>query len=82
LASLQAQLMSKQKQLDNDNRNIIPALQNSYKTALLAYDQNTGDLPTVLSSINDLQDARMAALGHIQDILNLQVAYEKELEKY
>lgn len=82
LASLQAQLMSKQKQLDNDNRNIIPALQNSYKTALLAYDQNTGDLPTVLGSINDLQDARAAALNRLQDILNLQVAYEKELEKY
>lgn len=82
LTSLMAQLTSKQKQLDNDNRNIIPALQNSYKTALLAYDQNTGDLPTVLSSINDLQDARMTALGRLQDILNLQVAYEKELEKY
>jgi len=82
LASLQRQLISKQKQLDNYNRNIIPALQNSYKTALLAYDQNTGDLPTVLSSINDLQDARVAALDRFQDILNLQVAYEKELEKY
>jgi len=82
LASLQSQLISKQKQLDNYNRNIIPALQNSYKTALLAYDQNTGDLPTVLSSINDLQDARVAALDRFQDILNLQVAYEKELEKY
>jgi len=82
LASLGTQLISKQKQLDNYNRNIIPALQNSYKTALLAYDQNTGDLPTVLSSINDLQDARVAALDRFQDILNLQVAYEKELEKY
>jgi len=82
LESLRSQLMSKQKQLYNDNRNIIPALQNSYKTALLAYDQNTGDLPTVLSSISDLQQARAYALDRLQDVLNLQVAYEKELEKY
>jgi len=82
LESLRSQLMSKQKQLYNDNWNIIPALQNSYKTALLAYDQNTGDLPTVLSSISDLQQARAYALDRLQDVLNLQVAYEKELEKY
>jgi len=82
LASLKAQMSSRQKQLANDNQNIIPALQNSYKTALLAYDQNTGDLPAVLSSINELQDARMKALDRLQELLNLQVAYEKELEKY
>lgn len=82
LASLKVQLASQQKQLSNYQLNIIPALQNSYKTALLAYDQNTGDLPTVLSSINELQTARMTALDRLQDIINLQVAYEKELEKY
>lgn len=82
LASLKEQLASQQKQLSNYRLNIIPALQNSYKTALLAYDQNTGDLPTVLNSINDLQNARMAELDRLQDFINLQVAYEKELEKY
>lgn len=82
VASIKVQLASQQKQLLNYQLNIIPALQNSYKTALLAYDQNTGDLPTVLSSINELQTARMTALDRLQDIINLQVAYEKELEKY
>ncbi|OCX52530.1 hypothetical protein BEL04_13820 [Mucilaginibacter sp. PPCGB 2223] len=82
LVSLKVQLASQQKQLSNYQLNIIPALQNSYKTALLAYDQNTGDLPTVLNSINDLQSARMSALDHLQDIINLQVTYEKEVEKY
>lgn len=82
LASLKVQLASQQKQLDNYRLNIIPALQNGYKTALLAYDQNTGDLPSVLNGINDLQTARMTALDRQQNIINLQVAYEKELEKY
>jgi len=82
LVSLKAQYTSKQKQVENYNKLIIPALQNSYKTALLAYDQNTGDLPTVLNGVNDLQTARMTALDRLQEMLNLQVAYEKELEKY
>ncbi len=82
LTSLSAQMSSQQKQAENYSRNIIPAFQNSYKTALLAYDQNTGDLTTVLNSINDLQAARMAALERLQNLLTLQVAYEKELEKY
>jgi cobalt-zinc-cadmium efflux system outer membrane protein len=57
-------------------------LQNSYKTALLAYDQNTGDLPSVLNGIKDLQMARMAALDRLQELLLIQVAYDKENEQY
>lgn len=82
LAVLRAQMHSNQKQLDNYRQYIIPALQNSYKTALQAYDENTGDLTSVLTGINDLQTARIAELDRLQDSLNLQVAYEKELEKY
>jgi cobalt-zinc-cadmium efflux system outer membrane protein len=81
LAGLRADLGSKKRQISNYQQNIIPALQNGYKTALLAYDQNTGDLPSVLNGINDLQTARMEALDRLQEILTLQVAYEKENEK-
>jgi cobalt-zinc-cadmium efflux system outer membrane protein len=55
-------------------------LQNSYITALQAYDQNTGDLPSVLNGIKDLQMARMTALDRLQEILLIRVAYEKENE--
>ncbi|MBS1528331.1 MAG: TolC family protein [Bacteroidetes bacterium] len=82
LAGIKADLSSKKRQLDNYQQNIIPALQNSYKTALQAYDQNTGDLPSVLNGIKDLQMARMTALDRLQELLTLQVAYEKEFEKY
>jgi cobalt-zinc-cadmium efflux system outer membrane protein len=82
LAGLRADMESAKKQLNNYNQNIIPALQNSYKTALLAYDQNTGDLPSVLAGIKDLQTARMEALDRLQELLTLQVAYEKENETY
>jgi cobalt-zinc-cadmium efflux system outer membrane protein len=81
LAGLRADLGSKKRQINNYQQNIIPALQNGYKIALLAYDQNTGDLPSVLNGINDLQTARMEALDRLQEILTLQVTYEKENEK-
>ncbi|MBK0379233.1 TolC family protein [Mucilaginibacter segetis] len=82
LAALEASIQSQQKQLDNDSTRIIPAFQHAYKTALLTYEQNTGDLPAVLDAIDDLQQARMAALDDMQALFTLQIAYEKELEKY
>jgi outer membrane protein TolC len=80
LAGLRTDIGSKKRQLNNYNQHIIPALQNAYKTALQAYDQNTGDLPTVLDGIKSLQAARMAALDRLQELLTLQVAYEREYE--
>lgn len=82
LAGLRTDMSSKKRQLKNYEQNIIPALQNGYKTALLAYDQNTGDLPSVLNGIKDLQTARMEALDRLQELLTLQVAYEREYESY
>jgi len=81
LAGLRTDISSKKRQINNYQQNIIPALQNSYKTTLLAYDQNTGDLPSVLNGIKDLQTARMEALDRLQELLTLQVAYEKENER-
>jgi cobalt-zinc-cadmium efflux system outer membrane protein len=81
LAGLRTDMDSKKRQLTNYQKNIIPALQNSYKTALQAYDQNTGDLPSVLSGVKDLQMSRMSALDRLQELLTLQVAYEKEIER-
>jgi len=82
IAGLRTDMSSRKRQLNNYRQNIIPALQNSYKTALLAYDENTGDLPSVLDGIKDLQTARMEALDQLQQLLTLQVAYEKENEQY
>lgn len=82
LASLRLDISSKKRQLLNYQDNIIPAIQNSYKTALQAYEQNTGDLPTVLNGIKDLQSARMSYLDRLQELLKLQVAYERENERY
>ena len=82
LAGYRTDMSSKKRQLKNYQQNIIPALQNTYKTSLQAYEQNTGDLPSVLDGIKSLQSARMAALDRLQELLTLQVAYDREYEKY
>ncbi len=82
LAGYRTDMSSKKKQLKNYDQNIIPALQNTYKTSLQAYEQNTGDLPSVLDGIKSLQLARMSSLDRLQELLTLQVAYEREYEKY
>ncbi|MBS1527481.1 MAG: TolC family protein [Bacteroidetes bacterium] len=82
LAGFRSDMRSKKQQLKNYNENIVPAEQNAYKTALLAYEQNTGDLPSVLEGIKDLQTARMNALERLQELITIQVAYEKEMEIY
>jgi cobalt-zinc-cadmium efflux system outer membrane protein len=82
LAGYRTDMGSKKRQLKNYQLNIIPALQNTYKTTLQAYEQNTGDLPSVLDGIKSLQAARMSALDRLQELLTLQVAYEREYEKY
>ena len=82
LAGIKAEMSSKKRQLNNYRLNIIPALQNSYKTALHVYEQNTGDLQPVLDGIKDMQQNKMVALDRLQELLQLQVAYEKENEEY
>jgi cobalt-zinc-cadmium efflux system outer membrane protein len=82
LAGYRTDMGSKKRQLKNYQLNIIPALQNTYKTTLQAYEQNTGDLPSVLDGIKSLQAARMSALDRLQELLTLQVAYERDYEKY
>jgi cobalt-zinc-cadmium efflux system outer membrane protein len=82
VAGLRADIGSKKRQLKNFRENIIPAQQNNYKTALLAYEQNTGDLPSVLNGIMDLQTARMGDLDLLQELLQLQVTYQRENEQY
>ena len=82
LASLKLDISSKKRQLKNYALNIIPAIQNSYKTALLTYEQNTGEMQAVLDSLKALQMARMEALDRLQELLQLQVTYERENEIY
>jgi cobalt-zinc-cadmium efflux system outer membrane protein len=82
LIGLSAAIKSKKILLKNYNQNIIPALQNNYKTSMMAYEQNTGEMQVVLEGLKALQMARMDALDRLGELLQLQVTYERENEKY
>lgn len=82
LAGLRTAMKSKKFLLKNYNQNIIPALQNNYKTALLAYEQNTGEIQVVLEALKALQMARTEVLDRLGELLQLQVSYERENENY
>ncbi|WPU94677.1 TolC family protein [Mucilaginibacter sabulilitoris] len=82
LASIRLDIRSKKEQLNNYDQNIVPTLQNSYRAALLAYEQNNGDLLSALIIVRDLLTAKMGRLDRLQELLQLQVAYERENEKY
>jgi outer membrane protein TolC len=81
LTSLSRQIVNKKRQLSLYEKGIIPALKKNHQTALLAYEQNTGDLFVVLDAQQSLQMSQLEYLNQLQALLLLQVDYEKEIEK-
>jgi cobalt-zinc-cadmium efflux system outer membrane protein len=81
IAAMQAEYSSQKQQLDLYKSTIIPALKNNYNTALLAYQQNTESLFVVLDALQGLQLTQLEYLTKFQELLLLQVGYEKEVEQ-
>ena len=59
---------------------IIPAIRKNYETALLAWQNNTGDLFQVLDAWESLNMAQLDTLDRLQRILVTQVEIEKQME--
>lgn len=72
---------TKRKQLKLYEERIIPALESSYKAELTSYEQNTGDLFKVLDAWETLLMTKMEYLTQLQEYINMQVEYERELEQ-
>ena len=81
LESLKFRIRSQKQQISMYNKSIIPALEKNYKASLLAYEQNTEDLFVVLDALQALQLSKMEVLNKQQELLNLQVEYEKTIEQ-
>jgi len=81
IQSLQQQIKSKKKQVKLYQDNIISALNNNYKTTLLAYEQNTEELFMVLDAWQSLQMAQLEYMNQLKDLLLLQVEFENKIEK-
>jgi outer membrane protein TolC len=80
LAGMSAQLNRMQKQLDNYDTKIIPALRKN-QTVMLAYEENREQLPVVIDAWEALNMSQMEYLEKLSEYYNMIVSYEKELEK-
>jgi outer membrane protein TolC len=80
ISGMTAEWSSLNKQYEITQNSIIPALRRNYETALITWQNNTGDLFVVLDAWEALNMAQMDALEKLQAILLTQVEIEKQLE--
>ncbi|GAB3810731.1 TolC family protein [Pontibacter rugosus] len=75
------ELNAKRQQVENYSTKILPALKKNYDVTMLAYEQNTAQLPEVIDAWEALNMAQMEYLNNLQALYQLAVAYEREVEK-
>ncbi|MFV7234768.1 TolC family protein [Flavobacterium sp. ZB4R12] len=80
ISGMNTELTNLKKQYDITEKSIIPALRRNYDTAIIAWQNNTGDLFVALDAWEALNMAQIEALDKLQAILNAQVEIEKQLE--
>ena len=79
-SGMNTELTNLKKQYTITEKSIIPALRKNYDTAVLAWQNNTGDLFVVLDAWEALNMAQIDSLDKLQAILTTQVEIEKQLE--
>lgn len=77
---MNVELANMKKQYEIADKNIIPALQKNYDTAIIAWQNNTGELFEVLDAWEALNMAQMDKLDKLQAIFITKVEIEKQLE--
>ncbi|GGG18609.1 hypothetical protein GCM10011323_23440 [Pontibacter amylolyticus] len=75
------ELNTMREQVENYNSRILPALKKNYDVTLLAYEQNSEELPLVIDAWEALNMAQMEYLKLLQSLYQMSVSYEKEIEK-
>lgn len=74
-------LKNSKEQINIYEQSILPALRNNLSTSQLAYGQNRENLFVVLDAWEAVNNARMEYLNKLEELLYLQIEYEKELEQ-
>ncbi len=69
------------KQLENYDKRILPALRRNYETTMLAYEENKEELPTVIDAWETLNMTQTQYLDTLQKYYETIVNYEKQVEK-
>ena len=77
---MNSEFLNLNKQYKIANESIIPALKKNYDTAVIAWQNNTGDLFVVLEAWEALNMTQIETLNKLKSILTTQVEIEKQLE--
>ena len=75
------ELNAKREQVENYRTKIIPALKKNYDVTMIAYEENSAQLPEVIDAWEALNMAQMEYLNNLQELYLLAVAYEREIER-
>ncbi|MBF9252208.1 TolC family protein [Pontibacter sp. 172403-2] len=75
------ELNTMREQVENYKTRILPALKKNYDVTILAYEQNSAELPLVIDAWEALNMAQMEYLNKLQELYLMAVNYEKEIEK-
>lgn len=81
ITTLQSDLRTKRQQVENYEKGILPALRKNYQVTLLAYQQNTAQLPAVVEALETWLQTRLQYLDTQTELMNLHVRYDQELEQ-
>ncbi len=80
-ASIIGEINTLNKQIENYEKRIVPALRKNYETLMVAYEENKEELPIVIDAWETLNMTQMQYLDTVQKYYETIVSYEKELEK-
>ncbi|HUC82585.1 MAG TPA: TolC family protein [Flavisolibacter sp.] len=78
--NMRSEYTTKRRQLKLYEENIIPALQNNYRTMQLGYEQNTEELFELYDAWETLNMAQLEYLEQLQQLFSVQVELERILE--
>ena len=81
VTTLQSDLRTRRQQVENFEKYILPALRKNYQVTLLAYQQNTAQLPAVVEALETWLQTRLQYIDTQTELLNLHVRYDQELEQ-
>ncbi len=79
-SNMRTEFVTKRRQLQLYEENIIPALQNNYKIMQLAYSQNTEELFELFDAWETLNMTQLEYLDQLQQLLAMQIKLERILQ--
>lgn len=79
--SMETEVLNMQTQLRNYETKILPALQKNLKVSMLSYQENKGDVNTVIDGWEAVNMSQMNYLEQLQKFYQMIVEYEKNIER-